>query len=640
MELLSMAPPPYGEIAAISGCYLNLLWPDPQDPEKNVWPEIEERVKAVIEEELAKLWSSLVTETLENMRIAWQRYISAAKTASPEMAKTEFMSAHDFVGNNYSQFTDEKYGYQTLPLFAQMANLHLSLLHEGILFWKEIGFQEKDKSWFEIELEEAVSKYCKYVVETYETAVGGDDYSLNYAAEMWILAYEYAHYIWPQYLRFVGPVEDIDRDCVVYKGPFGDPCQDLDDFRRKHDPRDPQPMRHWYWIGVWVKEYGIRGMQVSDGEEGADVQGTADGDYTGSSLISDWVKLTYYMPFSGEPDSPEDHGVASLAGVQTWDDDAQEYRPLLGELQEGFPTRTISTTADPDWVACDIRAIGSDSSRGGTLGGTVVGFRPSHPVLKVPDPAPLQSDCLYTLIDASQGLRLDLALFSTAENIPVTLRGRTTSDSQLWQLQDAGDETWRLVNAHNGQALALRDGSPVTIGPLQDSEAAQSAWRLEPAKDRTWRLTSPAAGGLPLPGAGEGDHRWILRPVPLEGHLAHVDRQRPALRSAAHSDDSPGLALELSIPKGGAPADDWELEIVLPAEVGTDITASDGTVAVRSVTAEERGTRLVITPGQRNRSLAPGDTLRFTLDYQPVGGTSPGALLPGVGSLNGVSTRS
>jgi hypothetical protein len=113
------------------------------------------------------------------------------------------------------QFREKGYEVLLLPLLAQMANLHLSLLREGCLHCKEWGFTDADKDALVKELGAKLSSYTAHVDKVYQQGLQTrsqpvDDYSRlatfnhrqSFVREMTVSVLDYRR-LWP----FMDPVK-------------------------------------------------------------------------------------------------------------------------------------------------------------------------------------------------------------------------------------------------------------------------------------------------------------------------------------------------------------------------------------------------------------------------------------------------
>jgi hypothetical protein len=151
-----------------SGLLLELLWPE--DAEQDPWEEIKERVEALIDQKLSDEVYKNVTDSLTGLQSNSQNFFGAVTDPARSAAdkSEEFVSAKGSFNVNAPHFREKGYEVLLLPLLAQMANLHLSLLREGCLHCKEWGFTDADKDALVKELGAKLSSYTAHVDKVYQ----------------------------------------------------------------------------------------------------------------------------------------------------------------------------------------------------------------------------------------------------------------------------------------------------------------------------------------------------------------------------------------------------------------------------------------------------------------------------------------
>ncbi|RKN35820.1 hypothetical protein D7294_30905 [Streptomyces hoynatensis] len=632
---------------------LDSLWPKKADPDA-VWKLIEDRVKRVVSEELTKFWDKIVHVQLAGIKSLWADYADRAAHGSAQSARTAFDSARSAILHDYEYFTDKDYGHLTLPLFAQMGNLHICLLRDGIHNAVKLGFESKDVELMRKELQEVAvgsgggknGKYAQYVFDTYEAGVKKVKDKVGYQCEMHISAIEYAKFYWPVLGDPDKKATSVLRQHVVYMGPWATEYGDSGykaweseniPYVKKTDPGKLQEVRVWTTTNACIR--GIR--QLHDGK--SEMQGWPDA-WENSASVGAYSIRAVQVSY---PPSWDTYGAISVFWFYKKEAGGWDWAGYHGGVYGALSQRV---ECDPGWELCDVRVVSHRFQD--RISGVLFGFQPTEKYMKPPAQEPPRANAFYTVLSHPDGQALDLARYSAAEPVPVALREVNGSDSQVWQLQEAGEHTWHLVNAYNGRVLAVRDGEAVTLATKEEATAT-TRWAVHTAEDGTHRLAAhaaapaarlSAAGSTVTTSESEEATAWVLLPVPTRGPVADIRATRPALRpvlvQSAEDPGDAGLTLALENPEEGSTFDGWTLEFFLPTEAGAAFTtAEDDAVVVESARAEERGTHVTVRPRSSGQALAPGDSLRFTLNAP-----SPAPRLslssPAAARLDGIALRS
>lgn len=149
---------------------LSLLWPETGE---NVWDEIEGQVEALISQKLADYEYRQVSEDLEGLKNVVQDYSQALKDSQGDTnyISEKFNVALGAFEAAKPHFMSEGYEVLLLPLLAQMANMHLSLLRDGVLFGKGWGWTDRDVSDTQAKLTAQIWEHKNYSAQWYQTGL-------------------------------------------------------------------------------------------------------------------------------------------------------------------------------------------------------------------------------------------------------------------------------------------------------------------------------------------------------------------------------------------------------------------------------------------------------------------------------------
>ncbi|TDC67398.1 insecticidal delta-endotoxin Cry8Ea1 family protein [Streptomyces hainanensis] len=647
-----------GPLGGLVGLVLNELWPNPQTDLKQVFQGILDKMMVVIErmvdEKIKTAVSNLYHKLMENELAGLYKVVDYYHTVArtdPGNAPAAFISAHEQILHDMPAFQDADYGYLVLPFFAQVANLHIMLLREGINYADELGLSDAHREELIKMLKDVASEdgaYTSYMKKTFDAhafSTGGSDecyLTLDYQRENYVRGAEYGRYFWPALADCNNAPEKLYREATVYLR-----CGSV-----LHMEDAAKPLVAPNYLYEHKREPALVSYK-------ADMHAPVSSD-NGSSLLglhlhySDGHSTWYYADDMDEPaytvnDSSESgySGVTLYLDVQGGERD--ELRGFAGWQLGDAKLSTYLHSASAvhvefkakDWSVCDVRYAGRcNPLRNVYESGVIVGVHPTDEYITPDKQFTVPSGALCRVHVAEGDGTLDLARYALSEAVPVVLRKHNGSDSQLWQFQEAGENAFRLVNAYNGQALALREGQVLTTSVLQEA----TSWALEVAEDHTQRLTATIGPGHHLAADGNalttttpaaatggqaGNARWVVVVDPTRS-LAKLRSTLPNLTtSLVNVDGRSDLHMTLTNPTSGSTVENWTLQFILPAEAGTALT----TTSPVNVTAveEERGIHVTLIPTGDQRDLHPGRAFSFVLATT---NPAPAALPPAAVRLN------
>jgi hypothetical protein len=148
------------EVPAVGGFLgglVALFWPPSG---ADIWGEIQSRVEALIDQKLADQVKKDVNATLTGLKTVIQDYKTNVK-GSPSDAVAAYTSAEAVFDAAKPKFIDVP-GSEVLllPLTAQLANMHLALLRDGVLFGAKWG---RDNAWLKQKKAKLTAQVKEYV---------------------------------------------------------------------------------------------------------------------------------------------------------------------------------------------------------------------------------------------------------------------------------------------------------------------------------------------------------------------------------------------------------------------------------------------------------------------------------------------
>lgn len=138
------------EVGSLVSSLVGVLWPSSG---VNVWGQIMNQVQALINQDISDLVYSQIQNDLNGLQKDVNLYLNAInKGDSASVISGYWQTANsnfnlylpNFQWNTTSPPPPQDYRVLLLPLFAQFANLHLSLLRDGVLFGANWGWSDND----------------------------------------------------------------------------------------------------------------------------------------------------------------------------------------------------------------------------------------------------------------------------------------------------------------------------------------------------------------------------------------------------------------------------------------------------------------------------------------------------------------
>jgi hypothetical protein len=208
--------------------------------QSDVWAEIRTKVDELVNEKIADAHYRDLELQLTGIGKSVKEYVYLA-THAPESeyhdVRLAWEAAQDDVNIAVPLFQDARYALALAPLFVQLANFHLLLLHDVVNHgakWKmgttKINYYRKQLADLVAPNGDPAKSYAAWVKKQFDDRVK----QLNMKAKPYefiefernytVLALEQALDIWPHYdpgANNQSPPKTIERNREVYLGPFG-----------------------------------------------------------------------------------------------------------------------------------------------------------------------------------------------------------------------------------------------------------------------------------------------------------------------------------------------------------------------------------------------------------------------------------
>jgi len=158
-----------GEIPEAGGLFALIveeLWPDPE--KEDVWAEMKEKVEKLVNEKLSDLVYGNIKASLTGLGRNSAEYAQALRDdpGNIDLITEKFNVAKGDFNQQEPHFRVEGYEVLLLPLFAQMANMHLSLIRDGCIHGKSWRWSDKIVQDLKKEFTHTIDEYVKHVDDT------------------------------------------------------------------------------------------------------------------------------------------------------------------------------------------------------------------------------------------------------------------------------------------------------------------------------------------------------------------------------------------------------------------------------------------------------------------------------------------
>lgn len=153
------------EVGSLLAALVYIFWPPSQE---DIWSEIEQQVEQLINQKIDQLVYQQVKDDLSGLSGALSDYISAVKTGDNANISAQWIATETIFDAELPHFQSSGYELLLLPLFAQFANLNLSLLRDGVLFGSQWGWNAAYQQSIAQKLTKNVGAFTSYANQTYQ----------------------------------------------------------------------------------------------------------------------------------------------------------------------------------------------------------------------------------------------------------------------------------------------------------------------------------------------------------------------------------------------------------------------------------------------------------------------------------------
>jgi hypothetical protein len=277
------------EVGSILSALVYILWPQSGE---DVWAEIAEQVEELIDAKIDELVYQQVSDDLAGLNNVLNDYLATVQTGDITNTSQQWIIASSLFDEQLPHFQSDGYEVLLLPLFAQFANLNLSLLRDGVLFGAGWGWNQSYQQMISKKLTDSIDNFVYYTNQYYQLTrydlqkTKKDNHkcepfrSVNaYEREMTLSVLDFMQ-LWGYYdpTKYPDPVS-VYLDREIYSDPVGT----CDDSGAINIPgRAQQPMIE-FTVWAWDRIDAVQVTYPSGAGPGAVTQTARMGDKSGGS---------------------------------------------------------------------------------------------------------------------------------------------------------------------------------------------------------------------------------------------------------------------------------------------------------------------------------------------------------------------
>ncbi|EFA78982.1 hypothetical protein PPL_08450 [Heterostelium album PN500] len=183
VPMIPGSPPP------LSGAIVNSLFPNQNDPQA-VWNSILVYSQAAIDNKIDNATYALVQSELVGYSQLMNEYYLASMSdqdSTPEYLSSVYISCVTQVIRLEQLFKTQQFQALLLPLFAQFANLYLSLIRDGVNYGNQLGWSQSVKTRYDTLMESKIISYAEYSDSVINTHIKSLEYyeTIRYPPQLW-----------------------------------------------------------------------------------------------------------------------------------------------------------------------------------------------------------------------------------------------------------------------------------------------------------------------------------------------------------------------------------------------------------------------------------------------------------------------
>lgn len=251
---LGMVP----EVGALLSALVYIFWPKSGE---DIWSEIEQQVEQLVDQKIDQLVYQQVQDDLTGLNNVLNDYLQAVQTGDTAAISAQWIATSTVFDSQRPHFQSAGYQVLLLPLFAQFANLNLTLLRDGALFGANWGWSPAYTQSVITKLTSTITTFSQYAEQIYQQGYQnvvkntGTYYhacepfkSVNaYVRQMTLGVLDFAQ-LWPYFdtTKYPEPVT-VYLDREIYSDPVGT-CDSSGPINLPSPPTQPiEQISVWAW---------------------------------------------------------------------------------------------------------------------------------------------------------------------------------------------------------------------------------------------------------------------------------------------------------------------------------------------------------------------------------------------------------
>jgi delta endotoxin, N-terminal domain len=156
------------EVGSFLSAFVYILWPDGKS---DVWSEVQAQTQALIDQSLDELVQEEVNASLEGLYNNINAYNHAIAIGDAPSIARKWDAANSQFLQQMPTFQMPSYQLLLLPEFAQLANMHLALLRDGVLGGAGWGWSPATVTQCQADLTRYIADYTSYTNQVYSAGL-------------------------------------------------------------------------------------------------------------------------------------------------------------------------------------------------------------------------------------------------------------------------------------------------------------------------------------------------------------------------------------------------------------------------------------------------------------------------------------
>lgn len=154
-------------VGEVLGPLVDILWPETKEDR---WAEMKDEVEALIQQDLSNFNYDSVKNVLDGLQSDITDFLNELNVENGDPATT-YIAVRESFAAAQSTFQQKKTGYELLllPLFAQYANLYLSLLRDAAYTGQNWNLKSGDQVLASSNLDAKISEFAEWCTDTHYT---------------------------------------------------------------------------------------------------------------------------------------------------------------------------------------------------------------------------------------------------------------------------------------------------------------------------------------------------------------------------------------------------------------------------------------------------------------------------------------